>query len=44
MPVLGLLLETGREEEEKGVAVQEEKGVAVPGKPSGTAGRGLTVR
>ena len=36
LPVLGLLLETGREE--------EEKGVAVPGKPSGTAGRGLIVR
>lgn len=36
LPVLGLLLETGREE--------EEKGVAVPGNPSGTAGRGLTVR
>lgn len=36
LPVLGLLLETGREE--------EEEGVAVPDGLPGTAGRGLTVR
>ena len=36
LSVLGLLLETGRAE--------EQPGVAVPGNRSGTAGRGLTVR
>ena len=36
LPVLGLLLETGREE--------EEKVAAAPDGLPGTAGRGLTVR
>lgn len=36
LPVLGLLLETGGEEEEKGAAVSD-------GLP-GTAGRGITAR